>query len=126
MIFFPNPIAGKICCASSRNGLFKDGIQIDTFDIQPSQWVMTSSGYYKYVYTDNAITQQIVDHGVVNVYLKDFTHTTNYNQWFGMPDVVAGQSGFRFSYYANTVIIYADDWSNGVPRPFRFKVVILI
>lgn len=100
-------------------------IEVDSFSVQPSQWVLIANGYYKYIHTDTAITQQIMTSGNVNLFIKDYTFTTNYNAWYGMPDVVAGGSGWRYSYDLNTITLYADNFPNGLPRPYRFKVVIM-
>lgn len=95
---------------------------IDTFNVQTSQWVMSSASYYNFVHTNTAITQQIKTSGTINVFVKDYTVNP---AWFALPDVVAGGSGFRFSYDVNTLTLYADNFSSGVPRPLTFKVVIL-
>ncbi len=100
-------------------------IKIDSFDIQPSQWVLIATGYYKYVYSTTSVTQQILNSGALNLYIKDYTYAVNYNAWYGMPDVVAGGVGWRYSFDLNTISIYADNFMNGIPRPYRFKAVIM-
>jgi len=100
-------------------------IAIDSIDVSPSQWISISSGYYKFTHANSAITQEIMKSGTVNVFIKDFTIASNNSSWFAMPNVLSGGPGFRYSYEVNTLTLYADNFSSGVPRSFRYKIVVM-
>lgn len=100
-------------------------VDIDSVDIQTSDWILVSGGNYKFNLTNSAITQEIMNIGMVSLYQKDYTYPTNPNAWYAMPNVVAGGSGFRYSYTLSSITIYADNYPTGVPRPMRFKTIIL-
>lgn len=97
-------------------------VVIDTFSIASNAWVQTQTGYFKYVHTDANFTQKVVDVGAVEVSIKN----SAYPDWFGMPDVVAGGAGFRFSYGVGSITIFADNMGGTVSAGLRnyYKVVI--
>jgi hypothetical protein len=95
---------------------------VDTFSIAVASWVQTQPSYYKYIHTDANFTQKVSDAGSVEVFIKN----SSYPDWFGMPDVVAGGSGYRFSYGVGSISIFADNSSGTVSSGLRnyFKVII--
>lgn len=96
-------------------------VAIDTFTVLSTSWVMTSTGYYKYVRTNTNITKSIVDIGTVDVY----AWTASYPDWYAWPETVAGagQAGYRYFYNLNTLTLLADNFPSGPPTN-KIKVVI--
>lgn len=95
---------------------------VDTFSIASNSWVTVQTSYYKFVHSDVIFTQKVVDVGSVEVYVKN----SSYPDWFGMPNVVAGGAGFRFSYGVGSITIYADNFNGTISSGLRnyFKVII--
>ena len=109
-----------------------------SINVTANDWDFLSSGSWRLVLNSNSITQGIVDHGVVLVYIED--PDPNYYSWKLIPltyyytdqsstgETLYLSASIEMSYYLNGVDIYwteSDFYDGNNPGSRTFRVVII-
>jgi hypothetical protein len=124
-------------CKGPTGPMGNANVQAKTYTVSSSDWIYTTSPYYEYHVNllDNDITQDIVDNGMVLVYMSNGN-----GGWQPLPAIgyTTGTSGsstynleYKYSpvYGASTVTVWyyivtePDYWVPGNPGSQIFKVV---
>ncbi len=89
----------------------------------PSGWAYESAdNWYRVSFTDNDITPDVVDHGVVQIFKKYGTNT-----WSPLPDI-NGNTSTVFDFYDNGFTLYAQSSSSAMPNNptgTTYRVVVI-
>ncbi len=94
---------------------------VDSFTVSTGSWINNGGNQWMYTYFNSNITQQIVNAGTIEVFSK----ATPTGNWYAWPDVVAGGSGYRYSYTEGSITLYGDNFSSAPSSAPYIKAVIL-